>query len=168
MRTCSSNKFPQELKLIKKFASWKDLPKYIVNSIFRKTLQAHEDKSEPNLTAKQKEPVVVYLCFPYYGDRGLQLPKSCILKIKVNCKKDHPVVFKIIHDLCKMKFFCNTKDRTPIINQSLVVYQFMCSGCGANYVGKTKRTLYERCVEHEWSDQYSTVKDHLDQCLEVQ
>ena len=37
-----------------------DFPEYIVNSTFRKTLQAHEDKSEPNLTAKQKERVVIY------------------------------------------------------------------------------------------------------------
>ena len=67
-----------------------------------------------------------------------------------------------------MEFFCNTKDRTPIINQSFVVYEFTCPGCGANYVGKTERTLYERCVEHAWSDQNSVVKNHLDQCVEVQ
>ena len=62
---CSSNKLPQELKLIKKFTTWNDFPKYLVNSIFRKTLQADKDKSEPNLTTKQKEPVVVYFRFPY-------------------------------------------------------------------------------------------------------
>ena len=67
-----------------------------------------------------------------------------------------------------MEFFCNTKDRTPIINQSFVVYEFTCPGCGANYVGKTERTLYERRVKHAWSDQNSLVKNHLDQCVEVQ
>ena len=107
LRICSSNKLPQELKLIKKFASWNDFSKYIVNSIFRKTLQSHEDKSEPNLTAKQKEPMEI---------KVFQLLKSCIRKIKVNCKKGQPVVFKILHDVCKMAFFCNTKDRTTIIN----------------------------------------------------
>ena len=44
----------------------------------------------------------------------------------------------------------------------------MCPSCGANYVGKTERTLHERCVEHAWSDQNSVVKNHLDQCDEVQ
>ena len=48
----------------------------------------------------------------------------------------------------KWSSFCNTKDRTPIINQTFVVYKFTCPGCSANYVGKTERTLYERCVEH--------------------
>ena len=67
-----------------------------------------------------------------------------------------------------MEFFCNTKERTPIINQSFVVYEFKCPGCGANYGGKTERTLYERCVvEHAWSDQNSVVKNHFDQCVEV-
>ena len=48
------------------------------------------------------------------------------------------------------------------------MYEFTCPGCGANYVGKTERTLYERRVEHGWSDQNSVVKDHIDQCVEVQ
>ena len=48
------------------------------------------------------------------------------------------------------------------------MYEFTCPGCGANFVRKTERTLYERCLEHAWSDQNSVVKDHLDQCLEVQ
>ena len=112
----------QELKLIKKFASWNDFPKYVVISIFRKTLQAHEGESEPNLTAKQKEPVVIYFRFPYYEDKGLQLSKSCIRKIKINCKNDQPVVLKILYDVFKMKFFCNPKDRNPVINQFYVVY----------------------------------------------
>ena len=63
---CSSNKLPQELKLIKKFTTWNEFPKYLVNSNFCKTLQAHKDKSEPNHTTKQKEPVAVYFRSPYY------------------------------------------------------------------------------------------------------
>ena len=168
LRTCSSNKLPQELKLIKKFASGNDFPKHTVNSIFCKTRWAHEDKSEPNPTAKQKEPVAIYFRFPYYGDKGLLLLKSYIRKIKVNCKNDHPVIFKILHDVCKMEFFCNTKYRTPIINQSFVVYEVTCPGRSADYEGKTERTLYERYVEHAWSNQNSVVKDHLEQCVEVQ
>ena len=69
---CSSDKLSQELKLIKKHASWNDFSEYIVNSIFCKTLQGYQDKSEPNRTAKQKKPVAIYFRFPYYGDKGLQ------------------------------------------------------------------------------------------------
>ena len=55
LKICSSINCYKELKLIKKFASWNDFPRYIVTSIFHKTLWARKDKSEPNLTAKQKE-----------------------------------------------------------------------------------------------------------------
>ena len=48
------------------------------------------------------------------------------------------------------------------------MYEFTRLGCGANYLGKTKTTLYERYVEHAWSDQNSVVKEHLDQYVEVQ
>ena len=48
------------------------------------------------------------------------------------------------------------------------MYELTCPGCGANYVGKTERMLYDRCVEHAWSDQNRVVKNHLDQCIEVQ
>ena len=97
----------QELKVVKKFVSWNDFPNYITNSIFRKTIQTHEDKSEPNRTAKQKELVVIYFCFPYYEYKGLQLLKYFIRKIKLNCKNDRPAVFKILYDACDFEFFCN-------------------------------------------------------------
>ena len=41
-------------------------------------------------------------------------------------------------------------------------------GCGANNAGKTKRTLHESCVEHTWSDQNIIVKNHLNQCVEME
>ena len=47
-----------------------------------------------------------------------------------------------------MQFFCNAKDRTSIISQSFLVYKLTYPDCGANYVRKTERMLYERCVEH--------------------
>ena len=69
-----------------------------------------------------------------------------------------------------MEFFCNAKDRTPITlsYKFVAVYQFTCPDCGANYVGKTERTLYEGYVEHKWNDQNSIVKNHLHQCVEFE
>ena len=47
-------------------------------------------------------------------------------------------------------FFCSTKHKTPTLNQSSVAYEFVCSGCDVNYVGKTERRKekFERKVEH--------------------
>ena len=61
-------------------------------------------------------------------------------------------------------YFCNTKDRVPLLNQSYVVYKFVCPGCKASYIGKTERTLHERTVEHGWTDENSAVRRHIDAC----
>ena len=45
-----------------------------------------------------------------------------------------------------MSFFINTKDETPSLSQSSVVYQFTCPGCSCNYIAKTERTLNEKNV----------------------
>ena len=66
-----------------------------------------------------------------------------------------------------LSFFA-TSDRNPIINQSFAVYEFTCPDCDANYVGKTERTLYERCAEHTSTDRNRVAKNRLDQCVEVQ
>ena len=49
-----------------------------------------------------------------------------------------------------------------------VVNGFSCLVCGANYIGKTKITLYEKTVEHAWTDNGSAVYKHLDDCTGVQ
>ena len=63
--------------------------------------------------------------------------------------------------------FCNTKNRTPIINQSFIVYEFTCPCCKANYVRKTERTLYDVLNTH---GVIKTVlsENHVNQCVEVQ
>ena len=48
------------------------------------------------------------------------------------------------------------------------MYEFLCPGCSANYVGKTERTLFERNVEHVWNDKDSVVNIHLNECNGVQ
>ena len=42
------------------------------------------------------------------------------------------------------------------------------SGCGPNYIGKTERTLYERAIEHAWTDNNSSFYKHLNDCTDVQ
>ena len=138
----------QELKL-KSFVSWGDFSKYIVNSIFRKTLQAHQYKSESNIAAKQKKPVLICYRFSYSGVKSLQFLKSCICKIKVNCKNDQPVVFKILYDFCKIEFFSNAKDITPIILINLLL-------CTSSRVLALVQIMQEKSKEHYMNDVLKT------------
>ena len=57
--------------------------------------------------------------------------------------------------------FCSTKYKTPTLNQLFAVYESVCPGCRANYVGRTERNSLERNVEHAWSDKDSALKIHL-------
>ena len=34
---------------------------------------------------------------------------------------------------------------------------FFCPDCGAYYIGKTENSLYEKTVEHAWTDNNSAV-----------
>ena len=72
--------------------------------------------------------------------------------------------FKTQYYVNKIEFCCNTKDKTAVLSNSLVVYDFSCPGCGANYIGKTERTLHERTVENNWTDNNSAVYKHLNDC----
>ena len=63
-----------------------------------------------------------------------------------------------------LEFFCNNKDKTPFFNNWYVVYHFNCPGCCTSYIGKTQRTLHERCIEHAWSDKESAVRAHINEC----
>ena len=93
---------------------------------------------------------------------------SCSCKIWFNCVKTHSIRFKTQYDVNKIEFYCNTKDKTTILSNSFVVYDFSCPGCGANYIGKTERTLYQRTVGHAWIDNNSAVYKYLDNCTGVQ
>ena len=42
----------------------------------------------------------------------------------------------------KWSSFCNIKERTHIAYQYFVGYEIIYPGCGANYVGKTKKKTY--------------------------
>ena len=105
--------------------------------------------------------VTIYFCVPYYGNEGCSLIKSCICKIKSICNKEQSINFRVLYDVTKIDSFCSTKDKTPALNQSFVAYEFVCSGCRANYVGTTERTLFERNVEHAWNDKHSVVTSIL-------
>ena len=63
-----------------------------------------------------------------------------------------------------LEFFCNNKDKTPFFNNWYVVYHFNCSGCCTTYIGKTQRTLHERCIEHAWSDKDSADRAYIHEC----
>ena len=87
-RICAPNKLSSEINIIKRFASWNDFPKLVVNSIINKILNIPSINEGPNINNTERiNEITIYFRFPYYGDKSFSLFKSSIGKIKSNCKK---------------------------------------------------------------------------------
>ena len=111
---------------------------------------------------------VIWFRTPYFGSKGESLTRSCINKLRRFCINDTKIVFKVLYDIKKISYFTNNKDPTPFNNKSFVVYDFKCPGCASRYIGKTERTLFQRCEEHGWTDKESAIFKHISTCDGVQ
>ena len=165
---CSTTKFSFELKRIRQYISWNGFPKRIADKIINKTCENHQRKSSQQQDTGKEEgdKNLVFFHLPYTGIKGEQLVKSCLRKIRKCLKKDSSIRFKVLYETCKISYFTNTKDKTEKLQQSNVVYEFRCPGCGSKYIGKTERSLAERINEHAWSTKNGPVFLHLKECTE--
>ena len=101
----------------------------------------------PKPTTVQKMPVCFYM--PYSGQTSLQLRR----KISRLLRKTYPCVdFRFVFRSGRhIENVFSSKGRIPknvCCVCSHVVYQYLCSGCQASYIGKTSRHLLIRSREH--------------------
>ena len=144
-RIYSQNKLSSEINFIKKLASRNGFPKFVGKRITNQVLNITDESTD---NAESPEVLTIYVRMPYYSDKGLSLLKSRSRKIRSNCVKTCSIRLKTQCDINKIEIYCNTKDKTAVLSNSFVVYDFSCPGCGANHIGEAERTLYERTVEH--------------------
>ena len=133
-RICSRYHLNQEINLIKDDAAWTGFPEQIANSVITRALQANNS----NTTRSKK------VNLNYSDETAERMVKSCIKKLYRSFKREFNVKFVTHYKTTKMSFFTNSKDKTPSLSQSFVVYKFTCPSCSCNYIGKTERTLHER------------------------
>ena len=136
--------------------SWNSYPRYLRNSIIKRLQQKK--------TAVQKDDVSVlkiWIRLPYLGNKGEELVKTCIRKLK-RCFKTN-VKFVTLYDTKKCAMFCSVKDRIPTYQKSSIIYTMKCPGCAEDYIGKTGRCVIARLNEHSnRSDQ--PMFQHLQHC----
>ena len=147
LRVCLIDKLPSEINTIKGFALWDDFPKSVVNSIINKTLNTPSITEDFHDVNKTSNEVVIYFYIHHSDGKGCPLIKSCIHKLNKIANKNDQFAFRVLHDVTKIDVFCSNKDKTPTSNQSLL-FEFVCSGCNANYVGKTLRIFFEKSVAY--------------------
>ena len=165
-RICSLSKLKQELQYIKELASWNGFPKRIVNSLMQQfsknTITNTDNKTEPD---DNTTTPTIWLEMPYIGDKGGQLLRT--LKKKLQRCLRIPVIIRTKVRTTRLNMYTNTKDQVAKQNKSSVVYQFTCPTCTNNYIGKTDRTVLERCKEHAYTDKNSAIYTHIRSCNDL-
>ena len=142
-RICSRYHLNQEINLIKDDTAWNGFPKRIANSIFKRALQANNSNTTRSKKANA-DSVKIFFNLNHSGKTFERMVKSCIKKLYRSFKREINVKFVTHYKTTIMSFFTNSKDKTPSLSQSSVVYKFTCPSCSCNYIGKTERTLHER------------------------
>ena len=77
-KNCSSNKLVNDqINQIRTFMSWNSYPKYVRNSIIKRLQQ------KKTAVQKDDESVIkIWIRLPYLGNKGEELVKTCIRKLK--------------------------------------------------------------------------------------
>ena len=79
-------------------------------------------------------------------------------------KREKNVIFKVFLETTNLSFSTSNKDKTSFLSSSSVIYEYSCPGCGESYVGKTRNTLFNRTVQHGWTQKDSSVIKHFASC----
>ena len=101
-RLSLTDKLSFEINIIKRFASWNDFPKSVVNSIINRSRNTPSIAADSNDANETNNGVTIYFRVLYYGNEGCLLIKSCTLKIKPNCKQEQSINFRVLYDVTKI------------------------------------------------------------------
>ena len=161
-KLCSENKILTEIKNIKLFAAYNGYPKQIVNSVLKKCRE-NENKQRDDEIDDSVVPQL-YLKLPYQGINGEKIVKKMKRKLRHCLKKDLNVSINVYYSTTKISYYTSTKDHIPKLSNSGVVYEYVCPGCLATYIGETQATLFKRTLQHSHEQKDSAIYKHLLNC----
>ena len=159
-KLCSTGKVAAEIETIKKFASYNGFPRWIVKNVIQQT----QNKRRTNEPDQDDDVTTLYMSLPFSGKEAESIVKRSKRRLMKLFKKEKNVKFSIFFESTKISFFTSNKDKIPGLSNSNVIYQYCCAGCGAEYVGKTETTLFNRTKEHGWSQKDSAINKHFKTC----
>ena len=162
-RLCSPNKFSEEIKNIKRFASYNGFPRWTASKIIKETLSSQQ-RQQNSTDEQDQDTIPLYMFLPYAGKEAENVVTRCKKRLFKLFKKEVKVVFRIQLQATKLSFFTSNKDRTPLLSNSGLVYRYTCPGCSKTYIGKTESTLFNRTKQHGWTDKQSAVNKHFESC----
>ena len=135
------------------------------NSFFNKMYASFEEKmTSDKVESKDDDNDRKYILkVPFIGSVSQNF-KNKLVQLFYD---DLRITISPVFDTCKVSKYFSLKSQTPRLLTSNVVYKFTCL-CDANltYIGKTKRHLMTRCLEHLELEKphKSEVKEHIKSC----
>ena len=161
-RLCDHKYLKQGIREVKKFASWNGFPRNVHNRLINRFVNSPPKRQPDN--EEDNEEITLWFNVPYIGATGENLIKSLRKKIVKLLNTKKKIKIKTFFKTTQLRDFASSKDKTPLLSKSNVVYEVCCPACGENYIGKTERTLKERSIEHAWYDVESPMRNHLKSC----
>ena len=79
----------------------------------------------------------------FLGETADRWLKPCIRKLYIDFERENNDKFGMYYETTQMLFFAITKDKTPRLRRSSLVYKFTYPGSSRSYIGKAERTSYE-------------------------
>ncbi|VDQ10894.1 unnamed protein product [Trichobilharzia regenti] len=122
-------------------------------------------RKNPPRDKSQYQTKKLFMSLAFKGDTVSELIKN---RLSECIKRTFPAAdFQLVFTSRNMIRKC-VKDRIPLMFTSMCIYSFTCS-CGADYIGRCKRTLRKRVAEHysvclmksERRTAKSSICDHL-------
>ena len=147
---CNDELLQKEINDIKQLKSWNGYPRRLTRkliSLFSPSTTTDNINTE-NVNNADNNPNLkkIRIPLPYIGKHGTRLTNSFIRKMTPLLKSQCKII--INWQTTDAGLFLSLKDPTPKQYKSYIVYEFKCTGCNANYIGKTDRCLHTRSKEH--------------------
>ena len=127
------------------------------------SLQTHVHSDNVDLDESEETTRRYMLGIPWVGNVSRDYKKKITSLIKEHLEVD----ISSYYSSCKVSSFFSLKSRTPHALKARVVYKFTClSDSDTYYIGKTKRHLATRAMEHvnQKESNQSEVKKHIFGC----
>ena len=120
--------------------------------------------NRPINTDEEEIKNTIYMFLPYAGKEAESVVLRCKRRLFKLFKNNLRVEFRVHFQATKLSFFTSNKDKTPLLSNSFLVYEYSCPGCLQTYISKTESTLFNRTKERGWSDKKSAINRHFHSC----
>ena len=146
----SSDLFAQECDNLKVIFLKLKYPERLINSTITRFIESQNREQVRDVQASA--PVRIIL--PFKDQRSADTVRRQLSDLGKKINSDLCPVFTSKKIANEIKV---AEAKPPLINQQCVVYEFRCDLCDADYVGYTRRHLFQRIEEHK----HSAIGKHL-------